>query len=58
MLEGMRMALLHGAGVGDVLLPALLPLCLTALLSLPLGLVVFGRAEAHAKRVGILKRNG
>jgi ABC-2 type transport system permease protein len=58
MLEGMRMALLHGASIGEVLLSALLPLCLTALVAMPLGLVVFGRAEAYAKRVGILKRNG
>jgi hypothetical protein len=40
------------------LLPTLLPLCVTALVAMPLGLVVFGRAEAYAKRVGILKRNG
>jgi ABC-2 type transport system permease protein len=58
MLEGMRMGLLHGARVGDVLLPTLLPLCITALVAMPLGLVVFGRAEAYAKQVGILKRNG
>jgi ABC-2 type transport system permease protein len=58
MLEGMRMGLLRGASVGDVLLPALLPLFLTALVAMPLGLVVFGRAEAYAKRIGILKRNG
>lgn len=58
MLEGMRAALLHGATLGDVLTSALLPLCLTAVVAIPLGLFIFARAEAYAKRNGVLKRNG
>lgn len=58
MLQGMREALLQGAALGDVLYTALLPLCLTAVVAIPLGLFVFARAEAYAKRQGILKRNG
>ncbi len=58
MLEGMRAALLHGATPGDLLTSALLPLCLTAVVGIPLGLYIFGRAEAYAKRTGVLKRNG
>jgi ABC-2 type transport system permease protein len=58
MLEGMRAALLHGATPGDLLMSALLPVCLTALVSIPLGLFIFTRAERYAKRTGVLKRNG
>lgn len=58
MLEGMRQALLKGADVGTLWGSALLPLCLTAIISIPLGLFIFMRAEAYAKRTGILKRNG
>jgi ABC-2 type transport system permease protein len=58
MLEGMRQAVLEGATVDAVLTETLLPLGLTAVVALPLGLFVFSRAEAYAKRVGILKRNG
>lgn len=58
MLEGMRAALLYGATPGDLLVSALLPVCLTALLGIPLGLLIFNRAERYAKRTGVLKRNG
>ncbi len=58
MLQGMRQGLLEGATPGDLLLPALLPLCLTALIAIPMGLFIFGQAEAYAKRNGVLKRNG
>lgn len=58
MLEGMRKGILEGATPGDVLVPSLLPLLLTAGVAMPLGLFLFGRAERYAKRVGILKRNG
>ncbi len=58
MLEGMRGAMLQGATLGDVLVPILLPLSLTALIAVPLGLFIFNRAEVYAKRAGILKRNG
>lgn len=58
MLVGMRAALLQGATPAAVLGPALGPLGLTALVTVPLGLSFFGWAEAYAKRTGILKRNG
>lgn len=58
MLDGMRRALLQHASLGEIAVPALLPLCLTAVVSIPLGFIIFARAEAYAKRVGILKRNG
>lgn len=58
MLEGMRLALLEGANVQALLVPVLVPLSLTALIGMPLGLFIFSRAENYAKRVGILKRNG
>lgn len=56
-LHGMRAALLEGAGLqrlsGD-----LLPLAATAVVLVPLGLRVFGWAEAYCKRHGKLKRSG
>lgn len=58
MLQGMRMALLDGASLGEVALPSLLPLALTTVVAVPLGLFVFARAEEYSKRTGILKRNG
>ncbi len=58
MLDGMRRALLQHASLAEIAVPALLPLCLTAVVSIPLGFIIFARAEAYAKRVGILKRNG
>lgn len=58
MLDGMRRGLLDGASPADLLLTHMLPLMLTALVAVPLGLWAFARAEAYAKRVGILKRNG
>lgn len=58
MLQGMRAALLHGATPGDVLFTALLPVCMTAVVAIPLGLYIFAQAEAYAKRTGVLKRNG
>lgn len=56
-LIGVRKALLEGAGIGD-LLPLLLRLLLMAAVMIPLGLGVFHLAETHAKRAGLLKRNG
>lgn len=58
MLEGMRQALLHGATVGMLWWSALLPLCVTAMVAIPLGIIIFTRAETYAKQTGILKRNG
>ncbi len=58
MLEGMRAALLDGAGVGDLLTTAILPLLLTGVIMIPVGLYAFMRAERYAKATGKLKRNG
>lgn len=58
MLDGMRRGLLDGATPADLLLTHLLPLAITAVVAIPLGLWAFSRAETYAKRVGILKRNG
>ena len=56
-LEAVRRTLLQGAGVVDVA-DLLLPLLLGGMLTVPLGLAVFGWAERYAKRTGKLKRNG
>lgn len=56
-LQGVRAALLEGAG-WEALAPLLLRLLLMAGVLIPLGLWIFGLAEAHAKRAGLLKRNG
>ncbi len=56
-LHGMRAALLEKAGLrqlaGDIL-----PLAVTAVVLVPLGLKVFGWAETYCKRHGKLKRSG
>lgn len=56
-LIGVRQALLEGASVAE-LLPLLGRLLLMAAVLIPLGLWVFQLAENHAKRAGLLKRNG
>jgi ABC-2 type transport system permease protein len=56
-LEGIRAAILDGAGVG-ALWHDLWPLALIGVVSIPLGLWVFHRGEVHAKRHGKLKRSG
>lgn len=56
-LEGVRAALLQGATVAE-LLPVMLRLLLMAAVLIPLGLLVFHLGEQHAKRSGLLKRNG
>jgi ABC-2 type transport system permease protein len=56
-LEGMRAALLDGAGTAT-LLPNLGRLVLIGLVAVPLGLAIFRRAEMYAKRTGKLKRSG
>jgi len=66
MLEGMRAALLEGVSIlpdaasnsPGLLLPYIVPLLITGLVSIPTGLYAFMRAERHAKRTGKLKRNG
>jgi ABC-2 type transport system permease protein len=56
-LDGMRSAILDGAGVGAVW-SDIWPLILIGIVSVPLGIWVFGRGELHAKRHGKLKRSG
>ena len=56
-LSGLRGALLGGAGVGELagtigLLVGIGAILITA------GFAAFGRAEARAKRLGLLKRSG
>jgi ABC-2 type transport system permease protein len=56
-LRGMRKAILDGVGVGGVW-AEIWPLIVIGLVSVPLGLFVFGLGERHAKRHGKLKRSG
>lgn len=56
-LEGVRAAILSGAGVG-ALWHDVWPLLLIGVLSIPSGLWVFHKGEVHAKRHGKLKRSG
>ncbi len=56
-LKGVRQALLEGATPLE-LMPLFGRLLVMAAVLIPLGLWVFGQAEAYAKRAGLLKRNG
>jgi ABC-2 type transport system permease protein len=56
-LEGIRAGLIDGVPIGD-LLHLVWPLLVMAMVFIPLGLWVFGRAERFAKRTGRLKRVG
>jgi len=56
-LRGIRNAILHGAGVGDVWRD-IWPLIVIGAVTVPLGLFVFNRGEVYAKRHGKLKRSG
>ena len=56
-LEGIRKALLDGAGVND-LWSDIWPLLVIGVVSIPLGFAVFHRGEVYAKRNGLLKRSG
>jgi ABC-2 type transport system permease protein len=56
-LEGIRAAVLDGAGVGDVW-GDLWPLMLMGAVAIPFGLFVFRAGERYAKRAGKLKRTG
>ena len=64
MLAGMRSALLDGKSLlGDtaaagLLMPYIVPLLITGLITIPTGLYAFMRAERYAKETGKLKRNG
>ncbi len=56
-LRGIRAAILEGAGV-QALWGDIWPLILIGIVSIPLGLWVFGRGERYAKKHGKLKRSG
>jgi ABC-2 type transport system permease protein len=56
-LEGVRGALIEGTPVSE-LTHLLWPLVVMAVVFIPLGIWVFGRAERYAKRTGKLKRVG
>lgn len=58
MLVGMRASLLEGVGAGALLWSSLVPLLITGVVTIPVGLLVFMRAERYAKMTGRLKRNG
>jgi ABC-2 type transport system permease protein len=54
----MRGALLLGADVSALMLPVIVPLLITGVITIPVGLYAFMRAERYAKATGKLKRNG
>jgi ABC-2 type transport system permease protein len=56
-LEGMRAALLEGTPT-LALGPSLLPILILGVLTLPIGIAIFGWGERYAKRTGRLKRSG
>lgn len=56
-LDAMRGAILDGTSTVD-LLPKMLPMLLIGLITVPLGLAIFGYFERYAKRTGRLKRSG
>ena len=56
-LEGIRAAILEGAGLGE-LGGDLLVLAVFGVVTIPLGLAVFRRGERYAKQHGKLKRSG
>ncbi len=56
-LRGIRHAILDGYGVGEVW-GDIWPLIVIGILSIPLGIGVFGAGERYAKRHGKLKRSG
>lgn len=64
MLAGMRDALQQGTPLlansasAGLVLPYIVPLLITGLVTIPTGLYAFTRAERYAKQTGKLKRNG
>jgi ABC-2 type transport system permease protein len=56
-LEGMRAALLNGAPTLS-LGPTLVPILVLGVLTVPIGVAIFGWGERYAKRTGRLKRSG
>ena len=58
-LEGLRAGLMEGKPLWSLEVWSITwPLLLTGIISVPLGIYVFGFAERYAKRTGKLKRNG
>jgi ABC-2 type transport system permease protein len=58
-LDGLRDALQHNAPIwSHTIWASTWPLLISGIVSIPLGLWVFGIAERYAKRAGKLKRNG
>jgi ABC-2 type transport system permease protein len=64
MLAGMRDALQNGTPLlatgssAGLLMPFIVPLLITGIITIPTGLYAFTRAERYAKETGKLKRNG
>jgi ABC-2 type transport system permease protein len=56
-LDAMRAAILDGTGTID-LLPKMIPMLVIGVVTIPLGMYVFGYFERYAKRTGRLKRSG
>jgi ABC-2 type transport system permease protein len=56
-LQGMRAALLEGTPT-LALGPSILPILVLGVLTIPIGIAVFGWGERYAKRTGRLKRSG
>jgi ABC-2 type transport system permease protein len=56
-LAGMRSALLEGTPT-LALGPSILPILILGVLTLPIGIAIFGWGERYAKRTGRLKRSG
>jgi ABC-2 type transport system permease protein len=56
-LDGVRAGLIEGTPI-DQLWEDIWPLAIMAVVFIPLGIWIFGRAELYAKRTGKLKRVG
>jgi ABC-2 type transport system permease protein len=56
-LDGVRQGLIHGTPINE-LWDDVWPLAIMAVVFIPLGIWIFGRAERYAKRTGKLKRVG
>jgi ABC-2 type transport system permease protein len=58
-LEGLRAGLLRNQPIwtGEIWSDTW-PLIITGVISIPVGIYIFGMAERYAKRTGRLKRNG
>ena len=58
-LDGLRAAIINGQPIWSAEIWSYTwPLIITGIVSIPLGVFIFGRAERYAKRTGRLKRNG